>query len=343
MSWLRRNSLILLILAALVMGWLTPEWGANGGRLHSELLIRIGVLLVFFFQGFNLSTRSLIDGIKFWPLHLFTQFWIFVGIPCIALMGLYFAGDALSDGEKLGLFFLSVLPTTISSAVILVGHAGGNVAGSIFNTAFSNLAAVFIMPAWIVGFQSNLSGVEIDGWAVFLNLVKLLLVPFLVGHLSRPFLHRWEQGILRASKIANPWIIGFIVYAAFATSFRDQVWVQVGSEVAIRSLVASVGLLVVVSMLICSSARLVFKDASNRIAAFFTGSQKSIAVGIPYSVAFFSTLSVAADPSLKQSIIILPLLFYHPAQILLAGIFLHFQNFFFGARITPKDAQLISD
>ena len=335
MGWLKRNTLILLILAALVMGWLTPEWGAEGGRLHSEVLIKIGVLLVFFFQGFSLSTRSLIDGIKFWPLHVFTQLWIFIGIPCVALLGLHFAGNALSDGEKLGLFFLSVLPTTISSAVILVGHARGNVAGSIFNTAFSNLAAVFIMPIWIVWYQNNLSGVEIDGWTVFLNLVKLLLLPFLTGHLCRPFLPHWEQGILRISKTANPWIIGFIVYAAFATSFRDQVWVQVGSEVAIKSLITSMLLLLIVSVVVCMSARLAFKDASNRIAAFFTGSQKSLAVGIPYSVAFFSTLSVVEDPSLRQSIIILPLLFYHPAQILLAGIFLHFQTFFFGNK--PSD------
>ena len=339
MRWLKRNSLILIILAALGMGWLTPEWGANKGYLHSELWIKVGVIFIFFSQGFSLSTERFVNGLKYWPLHVFIEGWIFLGIPLLTLSGLHIFGSSLPEGLKLGIFFLSVLPTTVSSAIILVGHAEGNVAGSIFNTVFSNLAAVFILPIWMVWYQSNLKGVEIDGWSVFYNLGKLLLVPFFVGHFSRPLLIRREQGISRTTKVANQWIIGFIVYAAFATSFRDQVWVNVGSQIALKGFVWAITLLVVASAGVYLSARLMFKDSGNRIAAFFTGSQKSLAVGIPYSVAFFSTLSVASDHSLRQSIIILPILFYHPAQILLAGIFLHFKTFFFGSSAETEASQ----
>lgn len=87
MSWLKRNSLILLIMIALFMGWLTPDWGAKNGYLQSQFFIKAGVILIFFLQGFSLSTKTMIEGLKFWPLHLFTQFWIFIGIPAIALIG----------------------------------------------------------------------------------------------------------------------------------------------------------------------------------------------------------------------------------------------------------------
>ncbi len=339
MNWLKQNSLVLSIILAVVMGWLTPEWGAKNGHLQSQILIKVGVVLIFIAQGLSLSTRAMIEGIKFWPLHLFTQFWIFLGIPLIALGGLALSGDLLSEGLKMGLFFLAILPTTVSSAVALVGQAEGNVAGSVFNTVFANLAAIFILPAWLLWYQTNLTGTQIDIWPILIQLIFLLLLPFLIGHLARPLVAKYDKKIKAFTKPMNQWIIAFMVYAAFATSFRDQVWAEVGTQTALSGAMVGICLLLSASVTIAVVARWAFKAYVNRVTAFFTGSQKSLAVGIPYAAAFFTTVPEGVHSSFTQSVIILPLLFYHPLQLLLGSLVIRFRNTAFGAPTTSTQPQ----
>ena len=328
--WLKQNQLIFSIIGAVVLGWLTPEWGARGGILHSEVLIKAGVIFIFFTQGFSLSTKAMVDGLKFWPLHVFIQCWIFLGIPMVVLGSSFFLGEMLPEGLMLGLFFLSVLPTTVSSAVALVGQGQGNVPGAVFNTVFANLAAVFILPLWLLWYQSSMAAIEFEIWPVFFKLVQLLLLPFIAGHVCQYLLKSWQKPIKAFSKPANQWVIVFMVYAAFATSFRDRVWEEVDPTLSITGFLLAVGLLSAASVFVWLSAKLLFRKASDQIAAFFTGSQKSLAVGIPYSVTFFATLPAASDTSLQHSIIILPLLFYHPLQLLLASVLLRFKDSLFG-------------
>jgi len=330
MSWFQRNSLVISIIAAVILASLTPDWGANGGYLHSQILIKLGVIVIFLAQGFTLSTKALVQGIRHWPLHVFVQFWIFLGIPILSLTGILWFGHLLPAGLRLGLFFLSILPTTISSAIALVSHAEGNIAGAVFNTVLSNLSAVFLLPVWLLCYQSNSGTVEIEIWPVFLKLVQLLLLPFFVGHLSRFFLKRFELRIKKLTRPVNQSIIVFMVYAAFATSFRDKVWTELGPEVTLQAFLAAITLLIFSSLSVWISSRMFFQRAADRISAFFVGSQKSLAVGIPYSVAFFASLPIGSEASLKQSIIILPLLFYHPLQLLLASLMLRFKTRLFG-------------
>jgi sodium/bile acid cotransporter 7 len=330
-NWLKQNQLIFQIIAAVFLGWLTPEWGARGGYLHSEVLIKVGVIFIFFTQGFSLSTRAMIDGLRFWPLHLYVQSWIFLIIPVFAVLAGIAFSSLLPEGLLLGLFFLAALPTTVSSAVALVGQAGGNSAGAVFNTVLSNLAAVFILPVWLLWYQSSMTPVAFEIWPVFWKLVQLLLVPFFIGHASQYFLKRWKQPIQKFAKPTNQWIIVFMVYTAFATSFRDKVWESVGPSISINGFACALILLFVISVLVWASGRVLFSNPAHRIAAFFTASQKSLAVGVPYSATFFANLDGGVDGSLQHSIVLLPLLFYHPLQLLLASVLLRFKVALFGA------------
>ncbi len=332
MTWIRQNTLILSLLGAILLAWLTPQWGAKNGVLHSETLIIIGVVFVFIAQGFRLSTQAIVNGLKFWPLHVFTQFWIFLGVPLLSLLLLLLFRNYLSEGICLGLFFLSVLPTTISSGVTLVSYARGNVAGAVFNTVFANLAAVIILPIWLFWYQSGSSSGAVEAWPIFWKLIKLLLLPFFLGHFSRIFLHRFENPVNSFTRPVCQAIIVFMVYAAFSTSFRDQIWTNVGTVIALQAAIAAVALLLTTSLGVWITGRLIFREAPDQVASFFVGSQKSLAVGIPFSVAFFSTLSSTIDHTLKQSIVILPLLFYHPMQLLLASLLLRFESTLFGVK-----------
>ena len=50
------------MLAAVALAFLWPEPGAHGGFLHPELLNKIGIALIFFFNGLGLSLDALRDG-----------------------------------------------------------------------------------------------------------------------------------------------------------------------------------------------------------------------------------------------------------------------------------------
>lgn len=305
------------MVGAVVLGVLTPSWGARGGHLHSEWLTKAGVFVIFLVQGLSLSTEALRRGLSQGRLHLFTQTWIALGVPLVVLAARFLSGGAGGDALWSGIWFLAVLPTTVSSAVALISHAEGNVAAGVFNTVCSNLLAVLLVPAWVLTYEAASGAAMPALWPIFRQLLLLLLLPFAIGHA----LHRiWPAG----PRLLKPWsrpitqtIIVFMVYAAFANSTADAVWERVGWAHSLRAAAAAAGLLAVVSALILWSARRVFREVPDRIAAFYCGSHKSLATGIPFALAIFGT---TADGSERVGLIILPLMFYHPMQLLLGAV-----------------------
>lgn len=323
---LKRNSFVIGLGLAVVLAWLTPEWGASGGRLSSQLWTKIGIVIIFLTQGFGLSTESIATGLKNWRLHLFTQFWIFLGAPLIVLAALVVGGDRIPPDLRIAVFFLSVLPTTVSSAIALIVEAEGNVPGGVFNTVLSNLMGVFLVPLAVVAFTATAGGGGgMDVGPALRMIVSVVLLPFVVGH----FLRRPLMGFVpRVKKVAGPLnqgIICFMVYASFATSFRDAVWERVGVGFALGGIAAALLLLVVMSVAVWATARRLLPDPADRICAFYCGSQKSLAVGVPYAAAIFTF--GGTDPS----VVLLPLLFYHPLQLLLGAALIRWRTPLFEA------------
>ena len=323
LNFLRANSFVLGLIAAVILGWLTPELGAKGGTLHTEVLTKIGVVIIFLAQGFGLSSQSLVKGLSNARLHLFTQGWISLGIPLVVLGALALVGQTLPPDLRTALFFLSVLPTTVSSAVALISQAEGDVAGGVFNTVLSNMLGVLIVPAAVVWYTATTQSGDMPAvWPIFKSLCLMLLLPLLLGHIARVPFRKWIVPVKTVSKPTTQGIICFIVYAAFATSFRDKAWESVGLAFAFQAFLAALFLLIGVSFLVWLTGRWVLKKPEEQITAFFCGSQKSLAVGVPYAAAIFIPGVSETDPSA----VILPLLFYHPIQLFLGAALLRFKS-----------------
>lgn len=311
---LKRNAFVLGLVLAVALAWLTPDWGARGGVLQSQFWTRVGVVLVFLVQGFGLSTASIASGVTNGRLHLFTQGWIFLGAPLLALIGLGLVGNRLEAELHTALFFLAVLPTTVFSAVALIGQADGNVAAGVFNTVLSNLLGVIIVPAAVIWHASaSETAPSLSLGPALRGTLTMLLLPFVIGHVLQRPLRRWAPTIKAVSRPLSQCIICLMVYAAFATSFRDAVWQDVGFSFAWHGLLATCALLGALSLGVWVSGRFVLASAEDRIAAFYCGSQKSLAVGVPYAVAIFT----AGNGELDSGAVLLPLLFYHPLQLFL--------------------------
>ncbi|NDV61957.1 bile acid:sodium symporter [Puniceicoccales bacterium CK1056] len=320
---LRKNGFILALLGAVVVAFLIPQAGAPDGPLHAGLLSKAGVMVIFFLQGLSLKTRQLAHGLRDLRIHGFVQAWIFLLSP-IVLISAGLAMRALSINELAGgFFYLALIPTTISSAVAFTSAANGNVAAAIFNTTLSNVIGVFWVPTGCLlvfstggGFQGELIG------PLLLKLAWLILLPLIAGQLIRPLVYQrdWFGRISPGFKLINHGIILFIVFTAFSKSVLNDIWSHVAPASIVILLMLTLLSVLMIHGAVWISSGWFFKSSSDRNAALFCGSQKTLAAGAPMAVAIFATNGHLGDVNL--SLILLPLLCYHPMQLFLAAFLL---------------------
>lgn len=321
MRLLKDNLFSLALFAAVLLAFLMPQLGAADGPLRAATTTKIGIMVIFLVQGLSLKMRELCAGITDFRLHGFIQAWIFLGSPLCFLPG-YLILRTLGNPELAeGVLYLAILPTTISSAVALTSAAGGNVAASIVSTALSNLIGVFWVPTLAVLLFAGGGSHALDLVPpLLLNLAQLILLPMGVGMLLRPFLSQSSlfKHIQPRFKLINNGIIIFIVFSAFCQSFLGNAWA--GLSAAAMVLLIAVMLLCMVALhwFVWKSAPLAGITGTNRISALFCGSQKTLAAGVPMAMAIFASGNLAGTVPL--SLLLLPLMCYHPAQLFLAAI-----------------------
>lgn len=313
--WIRSNGFTLGLLLAVVAAFLFPEYGAADGPLRADILNMGGVALILFLQGLSLAVEKIRSGAGNWRLHLIIQSFTFLIFPLVGL-GLnalfpYFWPGAPA-GIQQGFLFLCVLPSTISTSVVLTAVAGGNTAGALFNAAFSNILGVVITPV-LVRLLMESTGEAGSFGPLLLKIMALTLLPFALGMILRNLVKNWiDTRKIWVSRISNAVII-FIVYSAFCESVQDQVWVTHGLMITVQTTLLVLALFLGMSALIFGSCRILGLDREDFIAAYFCSVKKTLALGVPLAILIFGE-------SAELSLILLPVMLYHPIQLVLNGI-----------------------
>jgi sodium/bile acid cotransporter 7 len=75
-------------------------------------------------------------------------------------------------------------------------------------------------------------------------------------------------------------------------------------------------LMLLTSMLVWASAAWLRVSHSQRVAAFFCASQKSLASGLPLA----SSVLLAAPGVVDPAAVLIPLICFHPLQLIFAGV-----------------------
>lgn len=298
--------------AAVALAWLIPDPGAEGGSLHPELLTKAGVALIFFLHGVTLSFEALKAGTLRWPLHLLVQACTFVAFPLLGLALLRLVGDRLPADLRMGFFYLCALPSTVSSSVAMTAAARGNVAAAVFNATLSSLLGVFLTPLWI-GWMWKGGGASLPLGGVILDLLLWLVLPLAVGQLLRPWLGAWATRHKKDINLVDRGTILLLVYTSFCDSVKQGVWTEHGADALAATLVGTVVLLFgVLAAMIAACDALGFTP-EDRAAAVFCGSKKTLASGVPMAQLIFKSY-----PGL--GLILLPILIYHPLQLVVCAV-----------------------
>lgn len=310
-SFIARNWFALSLPLAVGLAWLIPDLGWSDGPLKTSLSTKVGVAVIFLIQGLTLPSTALRQGVSQWRLHLLVQSFTFLVFPAMGIVLDRLAGGWLAPDLRLGFLYLAVLPSTITTSVILTGMAGGNTVGALFNAVLSSLLGVFVTPLWVAWLMKT-SGRQQPLGPVIAEIVTLLLVPLVVGQLLRPRLAAWADRRKKRLGNLSSGIVLFIVYAAFCNSVKQRLWSQHGAEVLIP---AAVGVLLLFGLAVGLTellARALSLKRPDLIAARCCGPQKTLASGVPMAKIIFG-----AHPGL--GLILLPVLLYHPLQLVVCG------------------------
>ncbi|MBM3849890.1 MAG: bile acid:sodium symporter [Verrucomicrobia bacterium] len=309
--FLARNWFALSLPLAVGLAWILPDLGWSEGPLKTSVTTKAGVALIFLIQGLTLPSTALRQGVSQWRLHVLVQSITFLGFPALGIVLDRLAGGWLAPDLRLGFLYLAVLPSTITTSVILTGMAGGNTVGALFNAVLSSLLGVFVTPLW-VAWLMKASGQQQPIGPVILEIVTLLLVPLAVGQGLRPRLSRWADRNKKPMGNLSSGIVLFIVYAAFCNSVKQRLWTRHGVEVLLPAAAGVILLFVLAVALTEALARALALGRPDLIAARCCGPQKTLASGVPMAKIIFG-----AHPGL--GLILLPVLLYHPLQLVVCG------------------------
>ncbi|MGF1483456.1 MAG: bile acid:sodium symporter family protein [Opitutales bacterium] len=318
LAWSQRNWFILALALAVFLGWLVPELGRSGGTLRTEVTTKVGVFVIFLIQGLLLRSEELLRGLKDWKLHAVCHGCIFVLAPLLFAAVLWPVSGLLGLPESLrmGFFYLSILPTTLSSAMVLTLRAGGDVTAALFNGTLSNLLGVVLVPLAVTLYGAGDGGFDAEALlSSIVRIASLIVLPFFLGQILRPFIKKGIEPVKKLLSNLCSVLIAFIVFAAFANSFHNEIW----SEHEPILVVETVLLVLVLMGLLHAAVHLLGRatlpaESPGQIALLFCGAQKTLASGLPMAQSIFAGMPEALG------LIILPLLLYHPLQLVLGGL-----------------------
>jgi sodium/bile acid cotransporter 7 len=313
---LRRAGLLdwfLLGLAGAVgLAYIVPEVGSKASPVPWKLLTTGGVALIFFFYGLRLSLEKLRAGMRNWRLHVVVQLVTFVAFPLLALAVRPFFGSEKADLLWQSIFFLCTLPSTVSTSVVMVSIAGGNLPAAIFNASISSLIGILLTPVWTsLVLHTGTGGGHL--WRLALDLTWQVVLPVVVGVLLNARFGSFAEQHRQALRTFDQVIILLIIFTSFCESFAQGVFRSYGPADILLLGLGMVALYFLVFGVVWGLSRGLGFAREDRIVALFCGSKKSLVHGsVMASLLFPATAATGA--------LLLPLMLYHALQIVLASI-----------------------
>jgi sodium/bile acid cotransporter 7 len=312
LGWLKRNWFLAGIITALLLGFLVPEVEPvlNRGGIARTVLI----VLLFLIAGFTLPSESIARGLRDFRLHLYVQTFIFLFIPGFFLLTTLPFRSLWDHQLYAGIFAVAVLPTTISSCIVFTQISGGNVMGTMFNAAAANMLGVILSPLLLSVLMSG-SGDPLPAaemLKILKNLSLQMLIPIACGQILRRFFQDIATKQKKRLSVASNIFILSILFFAFSKTAQNPNFLG-----NLRSLLGPFAYLAAAHLLLLfiayEGARLLHFSRGNTISVLYTAPQKTLAVGIPLISTYFASTPEALG------IALLPLVFYHAWQLLVAG------------------------
>lgn len=291
----------------IILSYLRPGLGMEDNLIQLNWIIDTGIVVIFFLYGLKLHPQKIKAGLSNWRMHLNIQAITFVIFPL--LIGGFYPFFYQTPFELLwiAVFFLAALPSTVSSSVVMVSLAQGNVVGAIFNASLSGLLGVIITPAWMGVFLGS-GNADFEFLNVLLDLFLQILAPVILGVLLQSFFGAWVEKHKKNLAWFDKSIILLIVYKSFSNSFLSGIFAAIGMQYIILLLLSVVVLFFFILWFSGKLADWQGFNREDRITVQFCGTKKSLVHGSVMATVIFAGMS-------GSGIMLLPIMMYHAFQL----------------------------
>ncbi|MDF1553544.1 MAG: bile acid:sodium symporter, partial [Deferrisomatales bacterium] len=274
----------LLAVVATVVGDPTGMAAAAGqwlGRWHGAQLCVMGMFLL---SGLGLDADRARRGVTDLRTLAASLAVIFLAAPLLALLHGWLP---LERGLWIGLALISVMPTTLSSGVVMVDLAGGNPASALMVTLTASGLAIFTIPPsleLLLGVGEQVGPGTLDKVALAVRLGALVVAPLLSGMaLRRVFTTGGLQLSPRIGR-AGQWLVLTVVWIAVSRSHET---LQQAPRVAALSAALAVSFHGLLLLVAAAAARLGGLGKGRREVVWFMGAQKTLPIAVLLQTALF--------------------------------------------------------
>lgn len=306
------DDFLIALIVIIILAYLWPDPGVKEGLFSISNLANYGISAIFFFYGLKLSPEKFRTGLSNWKLHFTIHSATFLLFPLVVLFFHRFFQEESVELLWMGTFFLAALPSTVSSSVVMVSIARGNLPAAIFNASVSSLIGVFITPLWMGLFSSSTMG-DYNLWEVIGKLMLQVLFPVMMGIGLYSRLGATAEKYKKQLKYFDQFIILMIVYTSFSESFAKKMFSTFSFVDIVTLGLLMITLFFLMYFLILFSSRVLKFNREDKITALFCGSKKSLVQGTVMSKVLFPL-------STNLGVILLPIMLYHALQLILISI-----------------------
>ena len=303
------DNFTLALLSTVLLATLLPASGRAAQFFDG--LTTLAIALLFFLHGAKLSREAILNGITHWRLHLLVFCATFVLFPLLGLALKPVLAPLVTPALYVGVLYMCVLPATVQSAIAFTSLARGNVPAAVCSASASTLLGVLVTPLLvnIIVLPQGGAGVSLDSVG---RILLQLMLPFVSGHLMRPWIGRFVHRHAATLKFVDQGSILLVVYGAFSEAVNEGIW----QLIPVWELAGLVLVCCIFLALVLASATVLGKvfgfNQEDRITILFCGSKKSLATGVPMAQVLFAGSTIG--------VLILPLMLFHQIQLMVCAV-----------------------
>ncbi|XP_039110236.1 sodium/bile acid cotransporter 7 isoform X2 [Hyaena hyaena] len=298
---MRKEWFMIGIVLAIAGAKLEPSVGVNGGPLKPEITVSyIAVATIFFNSGLSLKTEELTSALVHIKLHLFIQIFTLAFFPATIWLFLQLLSiTPINEWLLKGLQTVGCMPPPVSSAVILTKAVGGN-------------EGIVITPLLLLLFLGSSSSVPFT--SIFSQLFMTVVVPLIIGQIVRRYIKDWLERKKPPFGAISSSVLLMIIYTTFCDTFSNpNIDLDKFSLILVLFIIFSIQLSFMLLTFIFSTRNNSGFTPADTVAIIFCSTHKSLTLGIPM-------LKIVFAGHDHLSLISVPLLIYHPVQILLGSV-----------------------
>ncbi len=298
---------ILLLLGAVLLGWLLPV--RENVLYWARQISSISIFMLFFLHGLRLPRGEILTAARSWKVQAAMLLFSFFVMPLAGIILIKATGSVLPAALASGLLFCVMLPSTVQSAISYASIAGGNVAASAVGAAISNLAGIIVTPVLVALVIGMVPGITLNSDTI-IRITILLLLPFALGQGVQGWLGEWARRQKAMLAFFDRLVILIAVYVAFAAAVSSgSLALLNGSTLAVLALL-TLTLLAFAFGGAWGLGAAIGLSRADRISLLFAGAHKSIATGAPMAAILFGH---------SAGLIVLPAILYHMAQLIVSA------------------------